>query len=250
MQKRVGAVDNAIAILNLLAISGGGLRLRDVSQRLGINPSTCLSILRTLVDHDVVTVDQKTKRYAMGDYIERLRILMEARDCREKIGAERMSDLARSLDVVVTVWTQTDERTLTLTSVYESGGEMTISARLGLSRPIYFGSIGRLFAALRDVPEDELRRACLSYEWQLPPSPEDYLESVRQARIDGYAVDDGYAVRGITAISVPLHEADGSVQRCVSAGLLQVRYEDLAHRERVIAALFEIQALLQTENSQ
>src|SRR5690606_361312 len=157
-----------IAILNFLAMNrGGGLRLRDIAQGLDINTSTCLSILRTLADHDVVTVDPKTKRYSIGNYIQHLQMLVEARDCREKIGAERMSDLARSLDAVVTVWNQTDERTLTLTSVYESGGEMTISARLGLSRPIYFGSIGRLFAAIRNVPDAELRKACQSYAWQL-----------------------------------------------------------------------------------
>lgn len=248
MQKRVGAVDNAIAILNFLAMSrGGGLRLRDIARGLDMNTSTCLSILRTLVDHDVVSVDLQTKRYSIGNYFQHLQMLVEERDSREIIGAERMSELARSLDAVVTVWHQADERTLTLTSVFESGGEMTISARLGLSRPIYFGSIGRLFAAVRNPPEAELRKACLSYAWQHPPTPEEYLESVREAREKGYSVDDGFAVRGITTIAVPLREPDGSVRRCVSAGMLQVRCVDPHYRQRVISALFEIQGLLEAE---
>lgn len=244
MHKQVGAVENAIAVLNLLAISRQGLRLLDISRRLNINNSTCLSILRTLARHNAVIVDARTKRYSIGGYVAYLQNLIDSRDDTERVGFELMAEMARTYDVVGTIWTRADERTLALTSVFESGGEMSISMRLGLTRPIYFGSIGRLFAAVSDVSDEELRAACATYNWQSPPAIEDYLESVREARERGWAVDNGNAVRGMASISVPLIGDDGTVERCCSAGMLEAIYENTELREKVLNALLNIQKVM------
>ena len=245
MHKRVGAVENAIAILNLLAISRTGLRLVDISDRLEMNNSTCLSILRTLMRHDAARIDPSTKRYVIGGYIARLNDLVAGNSQTEQVAAQLMSDLARSYDVTVTVWHRTDERTLTLTHVFESEGEMRIAMQLGLSRPIYFGSIGLMYAACVNPPEDELRRACESYNWPNPPPVETYLAAVAAARTNGWAVDCGYAVRGMCSITMPVREPDGAVHRLCSAGMFQVVYEDEERRAAIIERLRAIQTALE-----
>lgn len=241
MQKQVGAVDNAIAVLNLLAISRSGLRLLDISRRLNINNSTCLSILRTLARHNAVVVDARTKRYSIGGYVAYLQNLIDSRAETERVGFALMAEMARTYDVVGTIWTRVDDKTLAITSVFESGGEMSISMRLGITRPIYFGSIGRLFAAVTNAPDDELRRACLTYNWQDPPRVDDYIASVHEAREKGWAVDVGNAVKGMASISVPLYERDGSVERCCSAGMLEANYNNIEKRKKILESLFNVQ---------
>lgn len=245
--KPVGSVENAIAILNLLAISKSGLRLLDISQRLSINSSTCLAILRTLVAHDAVALDREAKRYSLGGYIGHLHDLQLNKFKVERAASQMMADLARTYDVIVTMWTKTDDRTLTLTSVFESDGEMRISMRLGLTRPIYFGSIGRIYAACTNPPDEVLTEACAEYEWQNPPPPEVFLQEIAQAREAGWAVDYGYALIGMCSIAVPLREAGAPMVRCVSAGMFQGVYDDEARRAAIITRMREIQALFEQE---
>ncbi len=243
--KPVGAVENAIAILNLLAISKAGLRLLDVSQRLNINSSTCLAILRTLLAHNAVKVEAGSKRYLLGEYIGHLNDLQAGKFQNERNASRMMAELARAYDVTVTVWTKTDDRTLTLTSVFESDGEMRIAMRLGLTRPIYFGSIGRMYAACTNPPDDVLIEACTAYSWQNPPSPSVYLGEVENARRRGWAVDYGYALSGMCTISVPLLEPDGSMIRCCSAGMFQGVYDDEPRRLAIIAGLKGIRTIIE-----
>ncbi len=238
--KRVGSVDNSIAIIHFLATSNTAMRLMDISSALNINNSTCLSILRTLVYHDIVSIDNRTKRYSIGSYFDRMQHLLHGKDKAERLGMEMMKQLAQEFDIVLTIWTKTDEKTWSVSSVIESGGELRISIPLGVTRPIYFGSIGRMYAAHIDAPEEELRRACASYEWQVPLSPDTYIAEVEEARRQGWAVDNGYAVRNMCAITVPLPNPDGMMTRALGAGMFQATWNDKRQRDAIIARLLRV----------
>src|ERR1700756_1386642 len=68
----VGAVTNAARILGHLGAAPGPLRLTQISRPLGINTSTCLNILRTLVAEGLVRLDGPTKTYRLGRRIVEL----------------------------------------------------------------------------------------------------------------------------------------------------------------------------------
>src|SRR5688500_15378476 len=62
----VPAVSRSIAILRLLGKSSSPMGVKAIAQSLGLVTSTCLHILRVLVQERLVTVDAETKRYKLG----------------------------------------------------------------------------------------------------------------------------------------------------------------------------------------
>jgi DNA-binding IclR family transcriptional regulator len=62
----VPAVTRSIAILRLLGSSPSPLGVKAIADELDLVPSTCLHILRVLVDEELLKVDPATKRYSLG----------------------------------------------------------------------------------------------------------------------------------------------------------------------------------------
>ena len=62
----VPAVSRSIAILRLLGEARPGLGVKAIADRLGLVPSTCLHILRVLVEENLVQIEPATKRYSLA----------------------------------------------------------------------------------------------------------------------------------------------------------------------------------------
>ena len=70
MITHVRSVAQAFAILRLLAVSGP-LSLTDVGRALDLSPSSCLNLLRTLVDEGAVERETGRKVYRLtGEWAE------------------------------------------------------------------------------------------------------------------------------------------------------------------------------------
>src|ERR1700741_1993965 len=59
------AISRAAAVLRLLGKSEAPLGLNVIARELGLNPSTCLYVLRALAAEELVAFDADTKRYAL-----------------------------------------------------------------------------------------------------------------------------------------------------------------------------------------
>src|ERR1700740_554806 len=59
------AISRAAAVLRLLGKSEAPLGLNVIARELGLNPSTCLYVLRALAAGELVTFEADTKRYAL-----------------------------------------------------------------------------------------------------------------------------------------------------------------------------------------
>ena len=62
----VPAVSRSIAILRLLGKARAPLGVNAIAQALDLVPSTCLHILRALVEEKLVAFDRQTKHYRLG----------------------------------------------------------------------------------------------------------------------------------------------------------------------------------------
>src|SRR5882762_3726236 len=63
---RAPAVSRAASVLRLLAAQQSGLGVSEIARRVGLVPSTCLHVLRALVDEGFIAFDDKNKTYGTG----------------------------------------------------------------------------------------------------------------------------------------------------------------------------------------
>ena len=89
---QVKVLEKAVHILELLARSNKGLRLKDVAVSLSLNKTTALRILRVLESHNLATRDG-ANAFALGTrvfwwgtrYQRRFRLLRLVRPCLEQL---------------------------------------------------------------------------------------------------------------------------------------------------------------------
>src|ERR1700743_1117503 len=81
---RAPAVSRAATVLRLLAGERSGLGVTEIARKVGLVPSTCLHVLRALVDEGFIAFDAEHKTYRTGVGVRTLvRDAMESNEFRK-----------------------------------------------------------------------------------------------------------------------------------------------------------------------
>ncbi|HEY2359446.1 MAG TPA: helix-turn-helix domain-containing protein [Phenylobacterium sp.] len=210
--KRVGAVDNAMAIISHLAGADRPLKLTQISRDLGINGSTCLNILRTLESHGMVSLDPRDKTYVNGPELLNLAKRSTQRGTELDLLLPIMESIAGEFAVHVSLWRRLDPDHLTLVLAAESSSAARIAMTIGQRRPVIYGAMGRVISAFaEDVDEAYVREHFDGLRWAQPLQLEAYLKQVSDARRRGWALDKGNAAVGLQVISAPIFGRDNRI---------------------------------------
>ena len=206
MSSPVRSVAHAFAILRLLAESPP-LTLSDLGRALARSPSSCLNLLRTLVDEGVVEREAGSKRYRLTrDWASA--DLFQAGRAQHVVDRVRpmMVQLMREHAVSTGLWKVAPGNRLRLIAYVESDAPMRIHFAEGQRQPLGSGAVGRALAAAQHVDDGELARRFADVRWQKPMPLQRYIGEVREAERQGFAVDDGMAFAGVCSIAMAMAE--------------------------------------------
>jgi DNA-binding IclR family transcriptional regulator len=203
----VPAVSRALAILRLLAKTPEPMTLKSISEALDLVTSTCLHILRVLVDEGMVKVEPGTKRYSLD-----LGVLSLARSvvehnpfpARIQSALDRLSERWNVTTIGVKVSGVDD---LVVLSLARSRGPFRLYVEVGSRFPALTSATGRLVSAHANLSDAELERRFKVLAWENPPALETWKAEVRAAQRKGFAVDRGNYMSGITVIAAPIFDA-------------------------------------------
>lgn len=200
----VPAVTRSIAILRLLGDSAEPLGVKAIADQLELVPSTCLHILRVLVEEELVKIDPSTKRYSVGPGM-----LSLARSALKSGGFGDLAqpfldDLASRYGVTTMGVEASGLRHMVVKAM--STSELTVSLRveLGSRFPALISATGRCVAAYGDYTAAELQSGFEALRWQNPPTFDAWLKEVDLTHKRGYAVDRGNYIAGVTVVAVPV----------------------------------------------
>ncbi|MBI5257435.1 MAG: IclR family transcriptional regulator [Burkholderiales bacterium] len=216
----VPAVTRAIAILRLLGRSPAPMTLKSISQELGMVTSTCLHILRVLVDEGLVKVDASTKRYGLG-----VGMLTLARSVIESSPFPAL--VQPVLDRVSSSWNVTAigvEVTgidhMVVLALSRSRAPFRLHVDVGSRFPGLISATGRLVAAFNPLPDDEIERRFKALRWEQPPDLDAWRKEVDAVRKKGYSIDRGNYIHGVVVIAVPVFDGQGRLAHSlVAAGV-------------------------------
>lgn len=238
--KRVGALASGLAVLRYLNAVGLGVGVNRVARDLGLNPSTCYNLLRTLVDEGLVSFDPQAKTYAVG-----LGLVELARGALEQAGFARLvrphlEAVADAHGVTATLWQRSGPDRVVLVDHCEAEAAMRLHMQIGQRLPVHVAALGRCMAAHSGLGRQALRDAFRKLRWENAPTFEDYHRSVRLAGERGWAVDRGQFVEGVASVSAAVLDAQGSAIMALSASGFAARLTD--RRVQAIGADLRIRA--------
>lgn len=180
--------------------------VKAIAESLVLVTSTCLHILRVLVDEELVKIDA-TKRYSLG-----IGMLSLARSVIESNGFATAAQPV--LDRISHKWSVTALGVeinaldnMVVLALSHSKIPFRLHVDVGSRFPALISATGRLIAAFSDHPWSEIERRFRAVRWQNPPSIDVWRKEVASARKHGYSIDRGNYVSGITVLAVPILNA-------------------------------------------
>jgi len=211
----VPAVSRAIAILRLLGKVRTPMGVNAIAQSLELIPSTCLHILRALVQEKLVAFDAETKHYRLGAGMVTL--------ARNALEANAFPVLVQSvLDRLSTQWGVTaigvdvgDPEQMVVVALSRSNIPFRLHVDVGSVFPALLSATGRLVAAFGAQPDAELKRRFQKLRWDKPLDYDDWRKEVAFAKKHQYSVDRNRYIAGISISAVPVLDPEGKITHTI-----------------------------------
>lgn len=220
-------VDRTVLILKTLSANAeAGLRLVDLQRDTGLSKPTIHRILVSLMRHGFVSQDQPSKRYRLGHELAILgwSVTRTNYDLRElcqhemRVLAEETGDTA-----FLTVRSGIDS-----VCIDRKMGPYPIKAftvDVGTRRPLPVGAGG--IAIIASLHENEAETVYRSNRDRLKPYPNITERAVRKAVIEakanGYAVSNGFVLREVRGLAMPIQNTLGEPVGAISIAALRDR---------------------------
>lgn len=241
-ESKAPAIARAAAILRLLGKSDTPLGLQAIARALGLVPSTCLYVLRSLVAEELVAFDPDTKRYALEAGVLTLARQWLKRNQFADLAQARLEGISQTFDVTMLGTHVVGLDHIIVVAVAQSGRNFQLSAQIGSRFPALISATGRCIAAFGDHPEEELKSRFQNLRWDDPPTFEEWQEQVEQTRKQGFAVDAGHYISGVTVVAAPVWKGPSRLSHAlVAIGIGSALKDELpALQEALVKAAREI----------
>jgi DNA-binding IclR family transcriptional regulator len=218
--RAVPAVTRAIAVLRLLSRSRAPLGLKAIAEALDLVPSTALHILRALVIEQLVRVDPLTKQYSLGvGMLPLARAVLENGDFPSLV-RPRLDDLSRRYGVTAIGVELPDLDHMVVVALARAQTPVRLHVDVGSRFPALISATGRCLAAFSGHPWSEIESRFRRLRWHKAPNYAAWRKEVDQARRQGFSIDRGNYIAGVTIVAVPVLDGRGKIsQTIVGIGL-------------------------------
>jgi DNA-binding IclR family transcriptional regulator len=184
------------------------LGVNAIAQALGLVPSTCLHILRALVEEKLVAFDRQSKHYRLG--IGMLALARSALDSNAfpaliQAGLDQLSSVYNVTAIAVDV---TDADQMVVVALSRSTIPFRLHVDVGSVFPSLLSATGRLVAAFSQQSRVELEAQFSKLRWDGSINFETWYLEVQQAMQNEYSIDRGTYIAGVTIVAVPVRQTN------------------------------------------
>lgn len=245
--RAVPAVTRAVAILRLLSQSRTPQGLKAIAETLDLVPSTALHIVRALVAEDLLQVDPQTKRYRLGvGMLPLARAVLEHADF-PRLVQPKLDGLASRHGVTAIGVEVPDLDNMIVVALARSEAPVRLHVDVGSRFPALISATGRCVAAFSGQPAKEIEKRFRLLRWHNAPAYDAWRKEVDQVRKQGFSIDRGNYIAGVTIVAVPVLNGAGTISHTlagVGLGSQLDRASALALAHDMRAAAQEVAAQL------
>lgn len=211
------AISRAAAVLRLLGRSNAPMGVQSIARELGLVPSTCLHVLRALVAEEFVYFDPDTKRYSLEAGVLTLARHWLRRNRFNDLAQPVLDRIAQAFDVTMLGVQIVGLEHIIVVAVSQSGQSLHLSTQIGSRFPALISATGRCIAAFGDHSAAEIEARFKTLRWDDPPTLEDWRAQVTRTRSQGFAVDAGNYISGVTVVAAPVFRSRAKLSHALVA---------------------------------
>lgn len=211
------AISRAIAILRLLGKSEEPLGVQSIARELGLVPSTCLHVLRALVDEDLVSFNPHTKRYALEAGVLTLGQQWFKRNRFNTLVQPVLDRLNLEFNMTMVGLRIINQEHSIVVAVSQRDPNIQLSTQIGSRFSAFEGATGRCLAAFGHFSAAELKARFKNLIWDNPPTFTEWKEQIAETLSRGIAIDRGNYISGVTVFLAPVWDANAELNYALIA---------------------------------
>ena len=216
--KYIGSIIKAAEVLEHIARAEDGLGATDLSQELGYGVSAVYNILNTLRHCNLLSQDQKTKKYVIGYGFFSIAEAAKRQKQLESLAKPYLDRLMAEVQETSNLSVLEGINSLCVAQT-EGPHIVRMFTRVGQSSPFYFSAGGKALVAFRPHKDWEtfIRQVkFVQYTENTITSSEQLLHELELTRRRGYGIDNEERETGLICIGVPVFGNTGQVVAAMS----------------------------------
>lgn len=217
----IRAVERALAVLDAFDAQHQSLTLQEIGRRTGIPKATTFRLVNSLQECGYLIRDAQ-QRFSLSLKVTRLAGLVLSTTGIRDIARPTMAEVSEKSGETVTLNARLGDERICIDVVETPATLMTI-IKPGEHVSLVVGATAQLFLAY--MPEKEVDRI-MSEQSMTRPARAALKEKLAQYRKDGYAMSAGQRVADLTAIAVPIFDANNEMHHTLAMSGPTSRMED------------------------
>ncbi|MCI0622094.1 MAG: IclR family transcriptional regulator [Acidobacteria bacterium] len=218
----------AFRILDCLGAHGPELGVTEISVHLGMNKSTVHRLLSALERFGLVEQAQEREKYSLGlKLLELGNLAVQSRRLQAQAHT-RLIEMSRRANETVHLALLSDGDVVYLDKIEANNSLVSIPSAIGRRLPAHCTGLGKvLLASLKEQELDELlgRRELTRFTDRTITSRRELRRELQQVRMQGYALDQGEAERGLHCVAAPVFDHQKRIAAAISISGPSVRFQ-------------------------
>ncbi|MDD5483552.1 MAG: IclR family transcriptional regulator [Kiritimatiellae bacterium] len=220
----IRSLDKALRLVDLIADAAEGIGNNDLSRKIGLERTTVFRLLETLAMHNYVRRDPVTKKYALGNRILELSLMIRKGRRLQDISRSYLRKLARETGETAHLAVLNGDEIIIVDQ--EMGGHLIgVHTHVGMHEPIHCTALGK--ALLFRMNGNEIGEIIggnrlQAYSKNTITTLDKLQQELVASRKRGYALDNEEYKQGVRCLAAPVLDHRGMVAAAIGiSGLLK-----------------------------
>jgi IclR family transcriptional regulator, KDG regulon repressor len=217
------SLERALQILSAFNAEQPNFTLAGLCEAVHVPKATVLRLCSTLVHYDFLSFNKETKKYALGLKLFELGSVVFASFSLRRIAAPYLINLQTKLGKTVFLGILQEGQLVYIDKKENPLNLIRFGSQIGTRRPPFFGMLGNiLMAYLPDEKVAELlkRHPLTALTKKTITNERRFKERLARIRLQGYYVDEGEAIEGVTGVAAPIRDFSKEVLAAVGVGFV------------------------------
>ena len=228
----VQSVERALDILQCFAEDKSEWRLVELSNKIGLSPSTTHRILNTLLSRGYIEQDEKLERYRIGSQLFMMSGSILNNSNLRNVARPLLEKLSLQTEETVHLCVLNGYEVFYLDKLF-GPQSVSIISRVGQTLPAYVSGVGKVLLAnlSEDRLDDYIRHLIIKrFTPNTITDADSLVQHLAKVREQGYAIDNQELEIGLVCVAAPVFKLDGQVIASISVSGPAYRMEDKISR--------------------
>jgi DNA-binding IclR family transcriptional regulator len=217
------SLERALQIMCAFTSERSAYTLTQLTEAVRLPKATTIRLCSTLIKYGFMKFDHASMQYSLGIKLFELGSIVYSSLSLRKTASPFLQQLQIRSGKTCFLGILENDELVYLDKRESPGNPIRFASQIGRIRPPYFGMLGQVLMA--SLPEDEVDRILqknplIAHTKRTTTDPYEFREKLAKIRKQGYLIEDGEAIEGISGIAAPIYNFTGSAVAAVGVSFI------------------------------